>query len=53
MDKNRVCAKINLDAILYNMEQMHKNLNDDTQMMAVIKTDGYGHGGVTIAQTLA
>ncbi len=48
----RVCARINLDAIEYNVEQMHGNLEKDTQMMVVVKTDGYGHGAVPIAQML-
>lgn len=48
----RVYAKIDLDAVAYNMEQMKKNIDDNTQMMAVIKTDGYGHGAVQIANML-
>lgn len=47
---SRVYAKIDLDAIMYNMEQMHQNVKKDTKMIAVIKTDGYGHGAVQIAQ---
>lgn len=48
----RVCAEIDLDAIFYNMEQMHQNLSRDTRMMAVIKTDGYGHGAIQIGREL-
>ncbi len=48
----RVCARINLDAIEYNIEQMHGNLTQGTEMMVVVKTDGYGHGAVPIAQML-
>lgn len=48
----RVCANIDLDAILFNMESMHQNINKNTKMMAVIKTDGYGHGAVEIAHTI-
>lgn len=47
---NRVYAKIDLDAIAYNMEQMKKRLGGDTQLIAVVKTDGYGHGAIPIAQ---
>lgn len=47
---NRVCAKIDLDAIAYNMEQMKRRTGGDTQFVAVIKTDGYGHGAVPIAR---
>lgn len=49
----RVCARINLDAIEYNIEQMHGNLEEGTRMMVVVKTDGYGHGAVPIAQMLS
>lgn len=49
---SRVYARIDLDAILYNLEQMKKNLPQQTQIMAVIKTDGYGHGAVCVAQTI-
>ena len=48
----RVCATINLDAVCYNMEQMHHNLSDNTQMIGVIKADGYGHGAVQIGREL-
>lgn len=49
---NRVCARINLDAIEYNMEMMHKNTREGVSMISVIKTDGYGHGAVQIARML-
>lgn len=48
----RVCAYIDLDAICYNMEQMHGNIKNGTKMMGVIKTDAYGHGAVQIAREL-
>ena len=47
---NRVYAKIDLDAILYNMEQMKKRIGGDARLIAVVKTDGYGHGAVPIAR---
>lgn len=49
---SRVYAEINLDAMLYNMEQMRKLLKEDTKIMGVIKTDGYGHGAVPIGKEL-
>ena len=49
---NRVCARIDLDAIEYNMEMMHKNTREGVSMISVIKTDGYGHGAVQIARRL-
>ena len=49
---NRVCARIDLDAIEYNMEMMQKNTREGVSMISVIKTDGYGHGAVQIARML-
>lgn len=46
----RVCAEISLDAVAYNFTNMKENLNLDTKMIAVVKTDGYGHGAVPIAR---
>ncbi len=46
----RVCAEINLDAVAYNFKSMKENLSPGVKMAAVIKTDGYGHGAVPIAQ---
>ena len=48
----RVCARINLDAVEYNIEMMKKNLSSSAKMIVVIKTDGYGHGAVPIAKML-
>lgn len=47
---NRVYAKIDLGAIAYNMEQMKQRIGGEAQLIAVIKTDGYGHGAVPIAE---
>lgn len=49
---SRVYAEVDLDAILHNMEQMKKNICRDTQIMGVIKADGYGHGAVPIGREL-
>lgn len=49
---SRVHAEIDLDAILYNMESMHRKISKQTQIMAVIKADGYGHGAVEIAEAI-
>lgn len=46
---SRVFARVNLDAIGYNMEQMKKRIGDGAQIIAVIKMDGYGHGAAPIA----
>ena len=49
----RVCARIDLDAIEYNIEMMKADIQDGVKMLAVIKTDGYGHGAVQIAKLLS
>lgn len=46
---SRVYANIDLDAVRYNMESMHRKLQPQTKMAAVIKADGYGHGAKEIA----
>ena len=46
----RVCAEINLDAAAYNFRSMKNNLAEGTKIIAVVKTDGYGHGAVPIAR---
>ncbi len=46
---SRVCAHINLDAILNNLNTMREHISEDTKIMAVIKADAYGHGAVPIA----
>lgn len=43
---------VDLDAIVSNMHHMKANLAEQTKMMGVIKTDGYGHGAVPIARQL-
>lgn len=48
----RVYAAVDLSAVRWNMERMHENLSPGTQMIGVIKTDGYGHGAVPIGREL-
>lgn len=52
MQNTRVYAGINLSAVLHNLEEMHKNIDRNTQIVAVIKTDGYGHGALPIARAI-
>lgn len=49
----RVCARIDLDAIEYNIHNMTKRLAEGTRIIAVLKMDGYGHGAVPIARMLS
>lgn len=48
----RVYAEIDMDAIVNNAVQISQRINPNTGIMAVIKTDGYGHGCVPIAKRL-
>lgn len=48
----RVCVTIDLDAIYNNVINLKNNLKKGTNIIAVIKTDGYGHGAVPIAYTI-
>ncbi len=50
---SRVCARIDLDAIEYNMEMMKKNIDEGVKILSVIKSDGYGHGALQVAKFLA
>ena len=40
---NRIYVSIDLDAVSYNLENMKKNIHEDTKIIAVLKADGYGH----------
>lgn len=48
----RVYAGVNLDNIYANMKALSDNTVKGTQMVAVIKTDGYGLGAVPVAKTI-
>lgn len=53
MEKHsRVCAHIDLDAVLHNAAAIRANIDSKSKIMAVIKTDGYGHGAVEVAREL-
>lgn len=48
----RVFAKIDLDAITYNLKSIEKKLSPETKIIAVVKADGYGHGAAVIAKEI-
>lgn len=52
MKNSRVYADINLSAVLHNLEVMHTNINEASKIVAVIKTDAYGHGASAIAEAI-
>ena len=53
MEHMRVYARVDLDAIIHNIERMKKRIADDTKIAVVIKADGYGHGSLPIAMELS
>lgn len=52
LEMKRVRAEIDLGAVRYNMDSMHRNLSPGTKIAAVVKTDAYGHGAAGIAREI-
>lgn len=52
MQYMRVYAPVDLDAIVFNLESMRKNIDRETGMLGVIKADAYGHGSVPVAAAI-
>ncbi|MBR4719132.1 MAG: alanine racemase [Lachnospiraceae bacterium] len=52
MSRRRVTAEISLGAIENNISNMAEIIAPGTQILAVIKADGYGHGALQIAVRL-
>jgi alanine racemase len=50
MQRERAWVEINLGALAHNVRQIKQLLSPQTQLMAVVKADAYGHGAVSIAQ---
>ncbi len=48
MGYQRICAKINLNAIEKNVAGVRARIPGDTKIMAVIKADAYGHGAAVL-----
>ncbi len=51
MNKERVCAYINLNNLRHNIEEIHR-CNPNADIMCVIKADAYGHGSIEFAKIL-
>ncbi len=49
---SRVRADIDLDAFEHNLDEIKQCIQSKTKIMAVIKTDGYGHGAAALAKIL-
>lgn len=48
----RAYARINLDAVSHNLNEIKNIINENTRVLAVLKTDAYGHGAIPIAREL-
>lgn len=48
----RTHAKVDLHAVLSNINEVKKRVGKSTKVMAVIKADGYGHGSTTLGKFL-
>ncbi|WP_258000519.1 alanine racemase [Bacillus sp. Marseille-P3661] len=44
-------VEVNLDCIYENVTNMKKHLPSETDIIAVVKANGYGHGAVQVAET--
>lgn len=49
---NRVVSEINLDAIAENTQNIRKIVNSNSEIMAVVKADAYGHGAVEVSKVV-
>ena len=49
----RIRARIDLDAIEYNIEKMKENLPEDTKLIVVANADCYGHGALQTTSLLS
>lgn len=48
--RQRAWIEIDLGALAHNVRQVRQLLSPKTELMAVVKADGYGHGAVRIAR---
>ncbi len=48
----RICAEIDLDAFEHNLDEIERLISPETEICAVIKADGYGHGAIPLAEIL-
>lgn len=51
MQRERAWVEIDLSALTHNVRQFRQITGQQTQLMAVVKADAYGHGAVTTAKT--
>ena len=47
---HRAWVEVDLSAIKHNVQQLKSLLNSPTELMAIVKADGYGHGAIDVSQ---
>src|SRR5699024_4216807 len=52
IQKTNSVITVNRNLLLHNLERFSRFLDRDTQIMAVVKSNAYGHGAAEIARTL-
>lgn len=52
IQKSNATVIINLETLRSNIDHLKTFLHEDTQIMAVVKADAYGHGAVRIAESI-
>lgn len=50
--RQRAWVEIDTAALTHNVKQLKGVLSPQTELLAVVKADAYGHGAVTVAQTV-
>ena len=50
--RSRAWIEIDLSALAHNVRQLKSLLSPGCDLMAVVKADAYGHGAITVAQTV-
>lgn len=49
---HRAWVEVDLGAIRHNITAIRQRLRPSTQLLSVVKADGYGHGAVAVARTV-
>ncbi|MGQ9871552.1 alanine racemase [Leptodesmis sp.] len=52
MQRERAWVEIDVAALAHNVQQVKSLLSQQTDLMAVVKADAYGHGATTVARTV-
>lgn len=51
VSRQRAWVEVDLKALAHNVRTLKSFISPQTQLMAVVKADAYGHGATTVAQT--